>query len=270
MMTDDPMTLREKISFYLVDCETPPGKAIDVGLVLINLLACVLYVVSTFPLSPAAERVLRGVEIAMVTVFAVEYVLRLWVAEKKLRYVFSFYAVVDLLSILPVFVLSGWGFLRAFRVVRIFRFTRFLENERFFFGTLSRVNLQVGRVLFTLLTVLFVSAGFVHYAEAGAKGSDIHSFGDAVYFTVITLATVGFGDITPKTDAGRWVVVLMILSGMIAIPWQAGKLIRLLLSAEQAKKEVTCPKCGLTRHDRDASHCKSCGSVIYQEYSGDT
>ena len=98
MMTDDPMTLREKISFYLVDCETPPGKAIDVGLVLINLLACVLYVVSTFPLSPAAERVLRGVEIAMVTVFAVEYVLRLWVAEKKLRYVFSFYAVVDLLD----------------------------------------------------------------------------------------------------------------------------------------------------------------------------
>ncbi len=87
---------------------------------------------------------------------------------------------------------------------------------------------------------------------------------EAVHYVVVTLATVGFGDIVPVTTAGRWVTVAAILAGIIVLPWQASKIVR-----EWTRKEtvdVTCPNCGLSSHDRDASHCKACGHVICQEY----
>ena len=82
------------------------------------------------------------------------------------------------------------------------------------------------------------------------------NFGDAFYFTVVTLTTVGFGDIIPFSEAGRMVTVLMILSGIILIPWQVSRLVRewILIASKQ---DVTCPQCGLRYQDRDASHCKS-------------
>ena len=94
------------------------------------------------------------------------------------------------------------------------------------------------------------------------------SFIDALYMTVITLTTVGFGDITPMSEAGRWVTVLMILSGIILIPWQVSRIAKEWIYIA-SKKESLCPGCGLRYHDEDASHCKSCGHVIYQEYDGD-
>ena len=90
--------------------------------------------------------------------------------------------------------------------------------------------------------------------------------GDAFYFTVVALTTVGFGDITPVSEGGKWVTVIMILSGIILIPWQGGQIIKEWLHS--SKKSITCKKCGLKFHDDDASHCKSCGNIIYQEFEG--
>jgi voltage-gated potassium channel len=89
------------------------------------------------------------------------------------------------------------------------------------------------------------------------------TFGDAFYYAVITLSTTGFGDIIPVTTAGRWVTVGSILAAIIVIPRQASKFVREWTSKEQVN--VTCPQCGLEYHDPDASHCKACGHVIYQE-----
>jgi len=263
------VTLREKVAFYLVDCNTPLGKLIDVVLTLINLLACGLFVVWTYPHSETTERLLYVVELVVVAIFIVEYAARFWVAERKLAYFFSFYALVDLASILPALVtIRGLNFLRVFRVLRIFRFIRFLETEVFFFGTITRVHLQIVRTLFTILAIVFTAAGFIYFAEYRADDSQVHTFGDAFYFSVTTLTTVGFGDIVPLTRSGRLVTVLMILSGVICIPWQAGKLVRLLVTAESGKVHIVCPSCGLRHHDPDATHCKSCGAVIYHEVDG--
>lgn len=263
------MVLRERIRFVLNDTDTLPGKLLDLILLVFNLLACVLFVVASYAPSPTPQH-LVVLEIMVVIIFIIEYLARIRVAEKPWHYVFSFYGLIDLISIVPTFLpIRGMGFLRGLKVLRILRFLRYLEDERFFFGRISRLQLQGFKTIFIILTILFVSAGLILYSESGAPRGSIKGFGEAFYFCVVTMATVGFGDFVPVTTAGRWFTVVMILMGLIIVPWQAGKLVKELLRSERLRKQVTCPQCGLTEHERDASHCKACGAVIFQEYEGD-
>ncbi len=265
--------VKRKVASLLDDERTPAARLVDLALLGVNLAACVLYVVGAYV---AGNGPLRGpllaADIAIATIFSIEYLLRLWIAPKKLRYIFSFYGLVDLLSILPtVLMLRGMTFLRVLKVLRILKFTRYLETEEFFFGRLSRFQLQVVRTIFTVFTILFVSAGLIFQAESSAPpdaGAVIKTFGDAFYFSVITLSTVGYGHFICVTDLGRAFTVVMIMGGAILIPWQVGKLVRMLIHGDK-KSNVVCPQCGLVGHDYDASHCKACGHVIYQEYDGD-
>jgi voltage-gated potassium channel len=114
--------------------------------------------------------------------------------------------------------------------------------------------------------IFFISSGLFFYVESELNPA-VKNFGDAFYFTVVALTTVGFGDIIPLSDAGKWVTVLMILSGIVLIPWQISLIVKEWVRMA-TKKKVICPKCGLRYHDEDASHCKSCGQVIFQLYDG--
>jgi voltage-gated potassium channel len=276
-VTTPPADLRGTVRFYLLDHETPLGKAIDIGLLVLNLLFVVVLVVETYPLRAATADLLRTVEVALATIFLVEYGLRLYGAESRMAEATDPYTVADLLAVLPtvlVFVVPGvalvfaaeLGFFRALRVVRVLRFYRFTRDAEFFFGTVSDNTLRALKLLLTVLVVFFLSAGLFYSAEH-AVNPDVNTFGDAFYYTVVTLSTVGFGDILPTTPAGRWVTVASILGAIILIPWQGSRIVREW--ARRDKVDVTCPNCGLAAHDRDASHCKACGEVIYQEYDGE-
>lgn len=266
--------MKKKIAFYLDDSGTAGGRALNLALLAVNLLACILYVVGTYlPENAAGTRTwLFAAEIAVVAIFSAEYLLRLWIAERRLRYMFSFYGLVDLVSILPSIVtIQGMAFLRALKVLRVLKFIRYLETEEFFFGRLSEFQLQVARTVFTVFTILFVASGLIFQAESLAppdSGAVIKTFGEAFYYSVITLSTVGYGHFVCVTALGRTFTVVMIMGGAILIPWQVGKLVRLLIHGER-KRPVVCSQCGLKWHDYDASHCKACGNVIYQEYEGD-
>jgi voltage-gated potassium channel len=241
---------------------------VDLALLAVNIFACALYVAGTYTETQHLPLVAADAVVAMI--FFTEYTLRIYSADKKLKYIFSFYGLIDLLSILPsIATAEGLVFLRVLKVLRILRFLRFLENETFFFGKISKFRLQVCRAVFSVFTILFVFAGLIYYSESPASNSTIRTFGESFYFTVTTLSTVGFGDFTPITRMGMFFTTLMIMVGAIIIPWQVGKLIRMLVLADTGKKTVTCPQCGLTGHDPDASHCKACGHVIFQKYDGD-
>jgi len=271
---DEDREFRETVRFYLLDHRTWLGKGIDVALLLLNLAFVAIFVVETYPLSAGTAALLWDLEVVIGLVFLGEYVLRLYGAEDRVAEATNGYTVVDLLAILPTLVVLvvpvpavslQIGFLRVLRVIRVLRFYRFTDDAEFFFGTVSDNALRSMKLFLTVVVLFFVSAGLFYTFEHDANAG-VETFGDAFYYTVVALSTVGFGDIVPVTAAGRWVTVATIVAGIILIPWQAGKIVR-----EWARKDtvdVTCPNCGLSRHDEDASHCKACGAVIYQEYGG--
>ena len=268
----DVDSVRGQVRFYLLDHETYLGKAIDVGLLLLNLVFVAVYVAQTYPLSSPTRTLLWRLEVAIGVVFAVEYALRLYGAADRVAEFFNGYTMVDLVAILPTFVLVALpvsaipfniGFLRVLRVIRVLRFYRFTDDAEFFFGTIDDNTLRSVKLLLTVLVLFFVSAGLFHSAEVGSN-PDVATFGDAFYYVVVAITTVGFGDIIPVTQAGRWVTVAAIIVGIIVIPWQAGKIVKEWRSRD--KVDVTCPDCGLSAHDADATHCKACGHLIYQEY----
>jgi voltage-gated potassium channel len=264
-------TPRELIQFYLLDHETVVGKVIDVALLGLNLAFVGIFIAETYPIAADLRALLWNLEVGIAVVFALEYVARLYGAPDRKAEFLNKYTMVDLIAILPTlltvaFPVSGSilqaGFLRAVRIIRVLRFYRFTEDTRFFFGTVTDNTLRAGRLLLTIIVLLFVSAGLFYSAERTAN-PDVATFGDAFYYAVISLSTTGFGDIIPVTTAGRWVTVGAILAAIVIIPRQASKFIREWTSKE--KVNVTCSQCGLEYHDPDASHCKACGHVIYQE-----
>jgi len=272
-------TFRETIQFYLIDCKTPLGKAIDIFIILLNLVICAIFVVETYPVSEATKRLMWNIEIIIVLFFMVEYAARLYGAKNRLRQLIDIYSILDFIAIVPTLsllvlplfgIMPNFGFLRVIRmirVLRIFRFLRFTADPNFFFGTITLRLLNVIKLFLTISMIFFISSGLFFHVE-NAINPNVQTFGDAFYFTVVTLSTVGFGDIIPMSEAGKWVTVLMILSGIILIPWQVSRLVKEWLHIA-TKKEVICPGCGLRYHDENASHCKSCGHIIYQEYDGD-
>jgi voltage-gated potassium channel len=275
MLADSPSTddgFRRQVRFYLLDHETYLGKVIDIALLALNLVFVAVYVAQTYPLASGTRTLLWRMEVAIAAVFAVEYALRLYGATDRSAEFFNGYTMVDLVALLPTFVLVtlpvsaipfNVGFLRVLRVIRVLRFYRFTDDADFFFGTIDDNTLRSVKLLLTVLVLFFVSAGLFYSAEV-ASNPAVATFGDAFYYVVVAVTTVGFGDIIPVTQAGRWVTVGAIIVGIIVVPWQAGKIVREWRARD--KVEVTCPDCGLSAHDADATHCKACGHLIYQEY----
>jgi len=269
-------SFRETIQFYLVDSKTPLGKLIDIFIIVLNFVICAILVVETYDVSEAVRGLLWNTEVIIVAFFIIEYTARLYGSQDRLKQLVDIYSVIDLIAILPtvallVFPVFGValnvGFIRlirVFRVFRIFRFLRYTADPDFFFGNITVHVLKVVQLLITILMIFFISSGLFYTVESSVN-PHVKNFGDAFYFTVVTLTTVGFGDIIPLSEAGRMVTVLMIISGIILIPWQASRLVREWIHIA-SKEDITCPQCGLRYHDKDASHCKSCGHVIYQEY----
>jgi len=231
-----------------------------------------LFVVSTYPLDATWKKILWDVEVIVVFFFVLEYMARLYGAQNRLKQVINVYSIIDVLAILPTILLLvllpfgihiNLGFLVVLRAFRVFRFLRFTQDTNFFFGKITWHVLKVVRLIMVIFIIFFISSGLFYHAEYGTN-IHVNNFGDAFYFTVVTLTTVGFGDVIPQTEAGRWITVLMIISGIILIPWQAGQVIKEWVHV--SKVDVMCKKCGLRHHDKDASHCKACGAVIFQEY----
>ncbi len=268
------MNLRETIRFYLIDCKTTLGKIFDVSLLFLNLFLCLLFVLDTYFPAPEQTAVIARIDSIVVIILIAEFLLRLYASEHRLKYLREWFTIIDLLAILPTVV--GWfipagrfGFLttiRVLRLFRVFRFLRFLESSEFFFGSVADYMLRVIRLVTSIGILFFVTAGLIYTVESSINDS-IQTFGDAFYFTVVTLTTVGFGDITPITEWGKWITTFMILTGIVIIPWQAGQIIRMGVLMNE-KNGTVCTHCGLKYHDRDASHCKHCGNIIYQEIDG--
>ena len=266
-------SFRETVQFYMIDFKTPLGRAIDIIIIALNLIAVSIFVLHTYDLSSAQQEMLWRLEIAVVAVFIMEYALRLYGAPDRGKHLKDAYSMIDLAAILPtliIMVLPASFFvydirfiqiLRVLTVFRIFRFLRFVSKSHMLFGTISQGKINIAQLVFSIIIFFFVYSGIFYFVESPLNPK-VNNFGDAFYFIVVAVSTVGFGDIVPVTGIGKLVTVVMIISGIILIPFQAARIFRAWMASDRERKVQICPGCGLDRHDADARYCKACGEAL--------
>ena len=260
--------LRDKIHTIIYEADTPAGKMFD----LILLLLIVLSVVAIMLESVASIRVLYGYELAIIEwiitiFFTIEYVARILSVKKPLGYMLSLYGIIDFVALAPGYidlVFPGLHFLIALRALRLLRIFRILKLVNFvgagdqLIAALKKSRTKIFVFLFTVL-VLCVILGTIMYIVEGAE-SGFTSIPISVYWTIVTLTTVGFGDITPVTPLGQAIsALIMILGyGIIAVPTG-------LVGAQIIKSEAIqlntqrCRNCNADHHQDKAKYCYNCG-----------
>lgn len=250
------------MAYYLEDIENPIGKTINLILLFLILLSSAIFVVETYPISENFFRRLELIDNSILVCFAIEYLLRFWCAEQKIKFVFSFFSIIDLLAILPIFPgILELSFIRLIRWFRILRLIRFLKLKIYIFRIGTEDGVIFARILLTLFSIIFIFSGLIYQVEHPVNPESFKTFLDAVYFSVVTMTTVGFGDVIPISEKGRLLTVLMILTGITLIPYQLKDLIKQLLKTAN-KTERVCSGCGFSSHDIDAKFCKICGTEL--------
>jgi voltage-gated potassium channel len=180
---------------------------------------------TTPDLKPQTRKILDSIELFCVIIFSIEYVLRIYVADKKLKFIFSFFGIIDFLAILPFYLAFGVDLrsIRAFRFVRLFRLFKLVRYNRaikHFARAISIAKEEILLFFFITLILIYLSAVGIYYFEHEANPKDFASIFDSLWWAIITLTTVGYGDVYPVTTGGRifTFVILMIGLAVIAIP----------------------------------------------------
>ena len=273
-MSEDPqvpMTARQRAYQIIFGHETAAGRAFDVALIL-SIIASVMVVMLESVQAVRAEHggLLRVLEWGFTILFTIEYLLRLWCSPKPVRYARSFFGVVDLLAILPTYLSlifpGGQALLsvRALRLLRVFRILK-LAHHVSEAGVLMRALRQsrdkITVFIAAVLTLVVVLGSMMYLIEGGANG--FTSIPRSVYWAIVTLTTVGYGDIAPQTNLGQALAAVVMIMGyaIIAVPMGIVT-VELGNVARRARAERSCPQCGLADHDADAWHCKKCGARL--------
>jgi len=261
---------RHRIYEVVFEAETPSGRAFDIILITLILLS----VVAVFAESIRSIRDIFGPELlaaewAFTVLFTIEFALRLLSVRRPMRYVLSFYGLVDLLAILPTYIslfVPGAHFLLVIRILRLLRIFRVLKLTSYISGgrvisTALRASKEKIVVFLVAIITIITVVGSLMYVVEGEE----HGFTDiptSIYWAIVTLTTVGYGDLSPQTALGKFIAsVVMILGyGIIAVP--TGIVTAELARAAKPASTQVCPECHAEGHDLDAVHCKYCGSLI--------
>ena len=268
---------REKVHEIIYEADTPAGKLFDVLLLIVILISILLVMLeSVESIEAKYATILNILEWVITILFSLEYMLRVLSVKKPKAYIFSFYGIIDLLSTIPkylsLFVLGTHSLvairaLRLLRVFRILKLTRFIGESANFGKALKRSRAKIA-VFLSFVIVLCIILGTVMYLIESDQDSGFTSIPRSVYWAIVTLTTVGYGDIAPMTALGQFIAsLIMILGyGIIAIPTG-------IVSSEMTKKEEklipnntqACSNCNETYHQDDAEFCHKCGHKISDE-----
>lgn len=220
------MTVKQRIKRFVEKDDTTAGKVFDYTIQVLIIFSLITFSVETLPdLSPWAQDLLRAVEAVTVVIFTAEYLLRLWVADRKLGFVFSFYGIIDFLAILPFYVTTGLD-LRSLRVFRLFRLFRLLKLLRYaraverFKLAFASVRYELALFLAACALLIYVASVGIYYFERAVQPESFGSVFACMWWAVATLTTVGYGDVYPVTAGGRifTTIILFIGLGIIAVP----------------------------------------------------
>ena len=264
--------LKQKIYRIIFEADTQAGKAFDVTLLVLILLSVVAVMLETMEgMSVRYKTLLIYAEWFFTIIFSIEYLLRIYCVKRPVSYTWSFYGIIDLLAILPTYLsllLPGSQYfltLRIFRLLRIFRIfklSRYLVESQVLKQALQASRPKITVFLLTVVSIVLIVGSLMYVIEGGPE-SGFSSIPKSMYWAIVTLTTVGFGDITPVTPLGQFLASLLMITGYAIIAVPTGIVTVELAQASQASKQLkVCGNCGLAGHDKDAEFCKKCGNPI--------
>ncbi len=267
--------LKESIHEILFEADTQAGKIVDIGLmvlIILSVIAVMLESVNSIAIN--YEEFFFVLEIVFTIIFTIEYFLRIYALQKPWRYITSFYGIVDLMAVLPTYLM--WLLpvyqtkylivIRALRLLRIFRvlkLAKFLSEGKVIIAAMraSLAKITVFLVFVILLVLIF---GSLLYVVESNQDSGFSSIPRSVYWAIVTITTVGYGDIAPQSPFGQLLAAMIMLLGYAVIAVPTGIVTMELTNANKNKDLNTqaCKSCGRDGHDDDADFCKFCGGEI--------
>lgn len=271
---------RLKVYTVIFEADTRAGKAFDTGLILLVLLSVLVVMLESVASIQARHgRLLDMLEYFFTAVFTIEYLLRLACVRYPMRYALSFYGVVDLLAVLPTYLafffpelyaLVDVRVLRLLRVFRIFKLGAYLA-EFAMLGQALRASVRKIMVFLSVVLMVVTIMGTVMYLVEG-PANGYTSIPTSIYWAITTMTTVGFGDITPKTDLGRAIASLMMLLGWGVLAVPTGIVTAEMTAQRQGRPTTTrsCHECLSEGHLPEARFCRDCGARLppYQREPG--
>ncbi|MDF3031618.1 MAG: ion transporter [Moraxellaceae bacterium] len=253
--------------------DTPAGRRFDKILIVIILVSVLIAIVdSAWAAPPLLERFFFLLEWGFTAMFTVEYLLRLWSSPRPWRYATSFFGIVDLLATLPTylaFFLPGASMLlvirlvRVLRIFRVFKLLQYVDDANFLIGSLAASRQKI-LVFFSAILVAATVFGALLYVVEGPQHG-FTSIPKAIYWAVITITTVGYGDLTPQTPIGQAIATVVMIVGYSVLAVPTGIVTSEMLNQLQTRRAGrSCPGCHASGHESDALYCRHCGTALLE------
>jgi len=258
-------SIKQQLFVTIFGTHTPSGKLFDIWLLVAILLSVTTVMLQTIPsLDREYHQEFITAEWIFTGMFTIEYFLRIYVSPNKLKYIFSFFGIVDLLAILPGYisllvgvtqVLTIIRVLRIIRLFRVFGLNPFLENAYFMAAALQRSMYKIAVFCTVIVCLVTVLGAFMYVIEGPENG--FTSIPISIYWSIVTITTVGFGDITPQTSLGKFVASIIMLLGYAIIAVPTG-IVAAEMSSERKRLKTKCPNCS-TEVTSFQTFCHECG-----------
>ncbi len=263
--------LRHRLYRLLFHHEARDERNFDIALIVVILISVVIVMLdSEATVKRRWHEQLYVAEWIVTVLFTLEYAVRLWVVERPRRYATSFLGIVDLLAILPTFLsllfpasasLAVVRILRMLRIFRVLKLVKYSDEAGLLGEALMRSRRKILIFVTALLTIAVIFGSLMYVVEGSENGFD--SIPTGMYWAVVTMATVGYGDISPATTIGRFLTTALIIIGYSMIVVPTGIYTAELARTMRPKRNnVRCRECGLVDHEADAWHCRKCGRPL--------
>ncbi len=261
-------SFKQRVHQVLFESNTGIGKVFEVVLLGMIILSVLVVIIETVPaIQQEYRQMLIWLEWILTIAFTIEYILRIYTARRPWGYIKSFYGIVDLISVIPTYLgllivgthsISIVRALRLLRVFRIFKLTKHLSQGDMIIDALKASRSKISIFMFFILLMVCIF-GSIMYIIEGDSGSGFDSIPHSIYWAIVTLTTVGYGDISPVTPLGQFIASLIMISGYAVLAVPTG-----IVSAEMAivikeGKPKECLRCGETDNKEKARYCHKCG-----------
>jgi len=269
--TQNNLSLKDRLHEIIFEADTPTGKYFDIVLIFSIILSVIVVMLDSIKtINNTHGDILYIIEWIFTIVFTIEYLLRLYSVGKPLKYAKSFFGIIDFLAIIPTYLglffpatryFTVVRILRVLRIFRVLKFVQYLGAAKTLLVALKQSRRKITVFIFAVLTLVIIFGSLMYIIEGEENG--FTSIPRSIYWAIVTLTTVGYGDISPETPLGQaFAAFIMILGyGIIAVPTG-------IVTAELTRTEnqdvstQACKDCSMEGHDSDAEYCKYCGSKL--------